>query len=311
MPNYTITDICRITDRISQFSLVASDRTALPAWTAGAHIDVSTSSGTRSYSLIRWSATQTNSYEIAVQLETDGDGGSRAMHELRSGAQLTVSDPKNDFELQLTSRPVALLAGGIGVTPMISMAASLAERNHPFSFYYTGRSRTSMAYLAKLQDQFGASLQTWFDDEVALNLPELIEGLVNHDLYICGPKGMIDAARTAAEAAGMDKQHIHVELFQTAAGDESANEEFEVEISDTGEVITVAANQTIIEALEAAGHDVMYDCQRGDCGICQTDVIAGIPDHRDVVLSDAEKSSGKVMQICVSRALSERLVLNL
>ena len=107
------------------------------------------------------------------------------------------------------------------------------------------------------------------------------------------------------------RDSIHVELFQTASGDESANKEFEVEISDTGEVITVAATQTIIEALEAAGHDVMYDCQRGDCGICQTDVIAGIPDHRDVVLSEAEKKSGKVMQICVSRALSERLVLNL
>jgi len=121
---------------------------------------------------------------------------------------------------------------------------------------------------------------------------------------------MIEAARAAADAAGIDATQIHVELFSTTAP-ASGDSAFEVEIADSGQVIAVAANQTIIEALEKAGLDVMYDCQRGDCGICQTDVVSGTPDHRDVVLSQSEKDGGKVMQICVSRSKSKRLVLAL
>ena len=121
---------------------------------------------------------------------------------------------------------------------------------------------------------------------------------------------MIDAARSAAQAAGLSNDNIYVELFSTTgtAGDDTP---FEVEIKETGEVFVIPVGKTIIEVLEDAGKDLMYDCQRGDCGICQTDVISGEPDHRDVVLSEAERASGEVMQICVSRAKSSRLVLDI
>ena len=129
-------------------------------------------------------------------------------------------------------------------------------------------------------------------------------------VYICGPKGMIDAARTAAADAGLADSQIHIELF-TSPDAQTGDTAFEVEIKDSGAVYTIPPDKTIIEVLEEEGVDLMYDCQRGDCGICQTDVIEGTPDHRDVVLSQADKDAGNVMQICVSRAKSARLVLDL
>ena len=125
---------------------------------------------------------------------------------------------------------------------------------------------------------------------------------------------MIDAARACAETAGIDGSRVHIELFDNAAAsatEEGGDDAFEVEVASTGQVFNVAPGQSIIEALEAGGVDLIYDCQRGDCGICQTDVVSGDPDHRDVVLSDDERSGGKVMQICVSRAKTARLVLDI
>jgi vanillate O-demethylase ferredoxin subunit len=121
---------------------------------------------------------------------------------------------------------------------------------------------------------------------------------------------MIEAAKSAASARGFPADHIHFELFVNKA-EAASGDAFEIELASTGEVLPVPAGKSIIEVLEEAGHDVLYDCQRGDCGICQTEVVSGTPDHRDVVLSDDEKASGKVMQICVSRAKSPRLVLDL
>lgn len=299
-----------LTDRISAFALASVDGSALPDWTPGAHLDFSTKAGSRSYSLIEWPDGADGLYHIAVQREAEGEGGSRAMHDLSEGDVIEASAPTNDFELADDGKSVALLAGGIGVTPLISMATKLTAENRPFAFHYAGRSADQMAYLGELDATFGDAFQPHFDDETPLDLSALMARITDHALYICGPKGMIEAARGAAEAAGIDPAHIHIELFTTATahGDDSP---FEVEIASTGEVVNVAAGQTIIEALEDAGMDLIYDCQRGDCGICQTDVMSGTPDHRDVVLSQAERDGGKVMQICVSRALSERLVLDL
>ena len=299
-----------LTPRISAFTLVSESEDPLPDWTPGAHIDIATSAGARSYSLISWLTKDPSHYCIAVQREDDGDGGSAAMHALSLGDIVEASQPTNDFELLDQGRPVALLAGGIGVTPLISMASALASQNQSFQFHYSGRSAEMMAYLSELKETFPDNFHPHFDDTAPLDLPTLMSGFHGHTLYICGPKGMIDAARTAAESADIDAAHIHVELFTNAALT-SASGAFEVEIASSGQVVPVKPDQSIIDALEEAGVDLIYDCQRGDCGICQTDVISGTPDHRDVVLSQAEKDSGKVMQICVSRALSPRLVLDL
>ena len=303
------------TDRIREIRLIAKDL-ALPAWTAGAHLDFDLGeAGTRSYSLIDWSGETKNpkSYAIAVQREDEGDGGSKAMHALAVGDAVSVTDPKNDFELTDETAPIYLLAGGIGVTPLISMAASLSADSRSFQFHYACRSHGVAAYADELQETFAAAFMLHPDDTSPLDLKALTKQAAEESahLYICGPKAMIDAARSAAEAAGISGDRIHVELFSTPDAPESGDQPFEVEIQDTGQVFTIPPGQNIISVLNAAGIDLIYDCQRGDCGICQVDVIDGIPDHRDVVLTDAEKAKNDVMQICVSRAKTLRLVLDI
>lgn len=299
-----------LTNRIAAFMLVPAQGD-VPHWDAGAHVEIALDGvGTRSYSLIRWPDANPSALHIAVQAEGDGDGGSLAMHAVPLNQNLAVSAPKNSFQLRDDPAPVALIAGGIGVTPLISMATDLSARDSNFVFHYAGRTRPAMAYVDALAQAFGAQVQCHFDDETPLDLDATIAGLAGHQLYICGPKGMIDAARRAAETAGIPAEHVHVELFATPETPDG-DSDFEVEIASTGEVVIVPAGRSIIDVLEDVGHDVMYDCQRGDCGICQVDVIEGTPDHRDVVLSEAEKASGKVMQICVSRAKSARLKLEI
>ena len=197
---------------------------------------------------------------------------------------------------------------------MISMAAELAARGTPFEFHYAGRARNAIAYSGELADTFGPALHLHFDDEPdnALDLKALIDGLApDAHLYVCGPRGMIEAVRKLAESAGVASDRIHFELFDNAAAKLEGDTPFEVELASTGQVFTILPGRSIIEVLEEGGVDLIYDCQRGDCGICQTEIVSGTPDHRDVVLSDAEREAGKVMQICVSRAKSQRLVLDL
>lgn len=308
-----IAAITRLTDRISEFDLVAADGGGLPDWQPGAHIRVSLpGGGNRAYSLIRFpSDPASHGYRIAVQREDGGKGGSKFMHGLTLGDTLSVTMPKCDFPL--TAAPALLLAGGIGITPMISMATALQDACTAFDLHYCGRSRDIMAYAETLRSSFGPALHIHCDDDPATapDLAAIIAGLgPDRHLYICGPRGMINAARALAESAGIAPDRVHVELFDNASatGDDTA---FEVELASTGQVFTIPPGRSIIEVLEGAGIDLTYDCQRGDCGICQTDVIGGTPDHRDVVLTESERASGKVMQICVSRAKSPRLVLDL
>jgi vanillate O-demethylase ferredoxin subunit len=299
------------TDQIRVFRFRAETDAPLPGYEPGAHIKFDLGSlGEREYSLIDWPDPD-ELYTVAVQREDDGQGGSKAMHALTAGQSISVSEPKNDFPLAEDVPHVLLLAGGIGITPLISMATRLKATDRSFELHYSARTASRMGFAGKLKAAFGDCAHFYFDDTDPLDLAALMKAQpAGTHLYICGPKGMIDAARTAAADAGLPEDAIHIELF-SAPQAQSGDAAFEVEVHSTGQVVTVAPDQTIIQALEDAGLDVMYDCQRGDCGICQTDVISGTPDHRDVVLSEAEKASGKVMQICVSRAKSARLVLDL
>ncbi|MEO1677194.1 MAG: PDR/VanB family oxidoreductase [Pseudomonadota bacterium] len=309
MAELIVRRVASLTERISEFELGAAEG-ALPDWTPGAHVDVATHAGVRSYSLIRWPGDRFDGWRIAVQREPEGAGGSVAMHGLGAGDRVSVEGPANDFELVDSDRPVALIAGGIGVTPLVSMATALAAAGRKFVMHYAGRSEGVMAYLSDLRGAFGDRLVVHPDDRAPIDLGLAVGGMADHDLYICGPRGMIEATRAAATAAGIPDDRVRVELFAAPVA-EAGDTAFEVELASTGDVYAVPPGQTIIEVLEAAGHDLVYDCQRGDCGICQTDVLDGVPDHRDVVLSDSERESGKVMQICVSRAKSPRLVLDL
>jgi len=314
--NLIVEKIEPVTARVSLFTLALSQSAELPPYTAGAHLDFDLGDvGTRSYSLIDFVAPQPlpHRYQIAVQREDEGDGGSLAMHALTPGDALSCTEPKNDFKLHTDDAPALLLAGGIGVTPMISFAAELTRRNAPFDLHYTTRSESVCAFGKRLSETFKDSLTLWFDDSHSIELDTLIGAAdPSTHIYCCGPRGMIEAVKAKSLSAGFPESQIHFELFSSpgasATGDDQS---FEVEIDDTGDVYTIPAGKTIIEVLEEAGLDLIYDCQRGDCGICQTDVISGEPDHRDVVLSEAERASGNVMQICVSRAKSGRLVLDI
>ena len=177
---------------------------------------------------------------------------------------------------------------------------------------YAGRTQGLVAFLQHLQEICANGLAIHYDsDESRLDIGATLgDAAADAHIYVCGPAGMIEAVKAAALGRGIPADRIHYELFN-AEKSSSPDLPFEVQRQSTGQVVSVAAGQTIIQALEAAGLDVLYDCQRGDCGICQCGVIEGVPDHRDVILSDDERASNKVMQICVSRAKSERLVLDL
>lgn len=305
-----------LTDTVRELVFVGSDNGTLAGYTPGAHVKFDLPAGERSYSLIDFAAVAEDnnpaSYRFAVQLEVQSTGGSSYMHGLKPGDAVAVSAPQNDFPL-VASKPALLIAGGIGITPMISMATALAYQGTAFRFHYACRTQAAMAYREELAAQFGDNLTLHFDDEpeTALDIAALAASMeADEHVYVCGPKGMIEAVKSAMEAAGISQDRIHFELF-TSAADQSGDVAFEVEVHATGEVFTVPPGKTIVEVLEAGGIDLIHDCLRGDCGICQTDIIDGIPDHRDVVLSDSEKAEGKVMQICVSRAKSARLVLDL
>ncbi|WP_299351094.1 Rieske 2Fe-2S domain-containing protein [uncultured Shimia sp.] len=302
-----------VIDRIDLFTFEAIDGASLPNYTAGAHLDFELgAAGTRSYSLIDFERRAGNArqLQVAVQREDKGDGGSKAMHALEVGDTIETTEPKNDFELHSSEAPTILIAGGIGVTPIISFAAELHARGARYQFHYATRSRENCAFAGALTARFADALTLWFDNESQMDLQSIIaDAPSGAHFFCCGPKGMIEAVRELAEAQGIAKDHIHFELFASPRGHEG-DKPFEVEIAD-GRVFTIPADKTIVEVLEAKGIDATFDCQRGDCGICQTKVLGGIPDHRDVVLSKSERDSGKVMQICVSRAKSNRLKLDI
>ena len=323
----TITEAGAASPLIRSLRLAAADGATLPAFTPGAHVRVAIPglAEPRSYSLMVTHAIAGETatafdapthYRLGVRLEAESSGGSRHMHALEVGDRISVSAPKNDFPLHAAEAgegDTVLIAGGIGITPIASMAAALASAGRPFVLHYSGRSRDQLAFVDELQALAGARLHIHADDEDAtrLDLAALLAGLSpRQHLYVCGPKGMIDALIAGATAAGWPRERIHFELFANAAP-QAGDGSFELELAQSGKVLTVPADKTILDVLEAAGCDPMYDCKRGECGVCTATVLAGEPDHRDYFLSDAEKAEGKLIQICISRAKSPRLVLDL
>lgn len=285
----------------------------VPRWQAGAHIRVALpSGGDRPYSLMALPGLPGGTLALGVLREETSTGGSQFMHALKIGDVVKATAPVNNFQLHEGTAPALLFAGGIGVTPILSMVGELTARAGPFRLHYSGRTQGLLAFLPQLQEICAKDLSIHYDsDESRLDIAAALgDAAANAHVYVCGPSGMIDAVKAGALAAGVAADRIHYELFR-AEQPSSSDVPFEVELKSTGQVVAVAAGQTIIQALEAAGLDVLYDCGRGDCGICQCGVIEGVPDHRDVILSDDEKASNKVIQICVSRAKSERLVLDL
>ncbi|WP_077000731.1 PDR/VanB family oxidoreductase [Variovorax sp. KK3] len=309
---------------IRMFRLRAADGRALPGFSAGAHIriQVELAGGAkdwRHYSLINF-ATERNAtvapteYTIAVRKEDEGRGGSRFMHErLQPGDEVTIELPKNDFPLHTGPGGSVLLAGGIGITPLASMAARRRAEGERVQLNYAGRSRELMAFLPELQALLADDLRVHADVEAGgpLDIDAVLDGVPAGDrLYVCGPKVMLDAVLARTQARGWAHDRVHFELF-TEAVVEEGDQAFEVELAQSGQRFTVPADQSILDCLIEHGCDPLFDCKRGECGVCATPVLEGDIDHRDYVLSAREKAEGNVMQICISRAKGARLVLDI
>jgi len=305
-----------ITSRVRRLVLVPTDGAPLASFAPGSHIELHVpASGTRpvmhrAYSLVR-PYVDGDSYEIAVQLEEQGTGGSKWVHELAVGQTITASFPRNDFPMKgADSRPL-LIAAGIGITPILCMALGLFHEGKAFDLHYVARDASDAAFA----DEVGSlpNAHCWFDGgDPSKGIP-LLEVIgapqAGRHLHVCGPKGFIGATLAAGRELGWPEEQLHCELFAGSlpvGGDRS----FAVELRQTGVTIGVVAGQSIMEAMEAAGIETMFDCRRGDCGICTAQIIEGQADHRDSCLSSREREAGSIC-ICVSRSMSEKLVLDL
>lgn len=299
---------------IVSYVLKPADGSALPAFTAGAHIDLHLPHEmVRSYSLMN-APGETHRYVIAVQRETDGRGGSAWMHAVpRVGDVLRISKPANDFPLVEDSPFSVLIAGGIGITPMLSMARRLSALGRPWKMYYAARSSAHAAFTAELEAlaeddlppelNFSANPANRFDLRAILSAAPL-----GAHCYCCGPAGMIDAFLAAGDA--LPREQLHVERF--AASSEAATAGgFEVVLNRSGRRLEVAAGKTILDVLLDNAVPVQYACSAGVCGTCLTDVVDGIPDHRDDYLDEGEKAANRSIMICCSGSLSKTLVLDL
>jgi len=318
----TVSEIRAETPLIRTLYLQAADGSALPAFTPGAHLKVSIPglADARCYSLVSFEPTggfdAPSAYRLGIRLEEKSQGGSRHMHTLAVGDRVTVSAPKNDFPLHAAEAgegEVVLLAGGIGITPIAAMACGLQAAGRSYQLHYSGRSRSQLAFLDELASLAGPALKVHADDEAdtRLDIGALLDGLkTTQHLYVCGPKGMIDALIEGAKQRGWPADRVHFELFAAAAPLEG-DQPFEVELRQSGVTLTVPADKTILDVMEEQGCDPMYDCKRGECGVCTATVLEGVPDHRDYFLSDAERAEGKLIQICISRSKTPRLVLDL
>ncbi|MFY9514623.1 MAG: PDR/VanB family oxidoreductase [Rubrivivax sp.] len=315
-----VAEVQALNPLITRLRLLAAAGGTLPAYSAGAHLQVQVllpdgSAAWRHYSLVDFAgdAAAPQAYDIAVRREDAGRGGSRHMHGLQPGTRLQVLPPRNDFPLQPGSSPVLLLAGGIGITPLLTMAAQCRRQGRPVRLVYAGRSRALMAFVPELQQLLGSGLQLHADDEAGapLDVGALLAGCAaDETVHVCGPQPLLDAVLAAAKARSWPAARVRFELF-TAPAAEAGDRGFEVVLSSSGRTLQVAADQTLLQALIAAGCDPMFDCQRGECGVCAVPVLDGEIEHRDHVLSAREKAANNVIQVCVSRAKGARLVLDL
>jgi vanillate O-demethylase ferredoxin subunit len=304
------------TPRIRSIELVSADGGALPAFTAGAHIDVTLGNGEmRSYSLLN-DATETHRYVIAVLREIESRGGSTYVHDqLREGDVLASSPPANNFAINEAGERHILIAGGIGITPLMAMSRRLAARDAAFTLHYCARSRTEAAFIDALETELGTRLVTQFDGgDIArgLDVKALLQARppAAH-VYVCGPPGLIRAVREATPH--WPKGTVHYELFRGSEADiapRSSDQGFDVVLNRAGKTLHVPPDKSILATLAEAGIKVKTLCKEGVCGTCRVGLVSGRADHRDEVLTDEERERN--IQVCVSRALpGETLVLDL
>jgi ferredoxin-NADP reductase len=280
----------------------------------GSHIDFSVMIAgrpdVRSYSVV--GPCDDGVYRIAVKLLEPSRGGSAYMWNLAPGAPIAHSAPANHFSLALGRPEYLLLAGGIGVTPIFSHALALAHAGARFRLLYACRGRSDLALADELRGQIGDRLDIRLSNEgkrvdIAAEIARLDP---RGEIYVCGPIGMLEAAKRAWAASGRPVDLLRFETF--GASGEYPTVPFTVRIPRLGREVGVAANQTMLEALEAAGVEMIFDCRRGECGLCALPILEadGIVDHRDVFFSEAEKASNAKLCTCVSRVYGSAITVD-
>lgn len=296
---------------VISYELRPTDGGELPEFTAGAHIDIRLPNGlVRSYSLIN-SQSERHRYVIAVQKDRESRGGSKwIIQNFRPGEILAVNEPRNNFQLNDDAEKSVLIAGGIGITPILSMIDRLNATGRDWELIFCSRTRSSAPFLERLQGHPRVRLH--FDREPGaemLDLNSLVRAVpIGAHLYCCGPLTMLEAFEQAAKDRASET--VHVEYF-TAKDPPATEGGFVVVLAKSGREITIPAGKTILAALRDEGLNVPHSCTEGVCGTCETRVLEGVPDHRDRILTDKERLANKTMMICCSGAKSEKLVLDL
>lgn len=296
--------------------LEAPDGGDLPPWEPGAHLDVTLPSGLiRQFSLCGDPADRTV-YRVAVLREQVSRGGSQEVHErVQPGTRLELRGPRNHFPL-VEAEEYLLIAGGVGITPLLPMARMIAARGVPWRMIYGGRRRDSMAFLDELRELAGERLQIVPEDE--LGRPDIDGALSSRGprtaVYCCGPEGLLRAVEEGCARLGIS-DYLHLERFSANSAlprpSATGSDSFEVYLAKTGVTLVVPPDRSLLSVVREAVPDVPFSCEEGNCGTCETEVLEGIPEHRDEVLTEAEREAGDTMMICVGRSKSSRLVLNL
>lgn len=307
----TLRESKTVAQDVVELTLARPDGAALPTWTPGAHIDLELGDGlVRQYSLLG-ALDDPTVWKVAVLKEPESRGGSVAAHALKAGMTVGVRGPRNHFALEPAPRYL-FIAGGIGITPIMAMIASAEAAGADWRLAYGGRSAGSMAYGAELAARHPERVTLYPQDETGLLPLGALLGTPQEGtlIYCCGPEPLLAAVE--AQAADWPVGSLHVEHFSPKEiTDDAPDTAFEIELAQSGLTLTVPAGRSILDVVSEAGIDVLTSCQEGTCGTCETAVLEGSPLHRDSILTDREKERGESMMICVSRARSAKLVLDL
>jgi vanillate O-demethylase ferredoxin subunit len=311
-----VTRIHNETPSIKAFELASLDGSELPSFTAGAHINIEVdlpggSRDRRSYSLASDPADRSR-YEIAVLYLPEGKGGSTYMHsQVTEGQVLSCSQPVNEFAISESADEHILIAGGVGITPILAMTHVLRSTGANFQLHYAARTEDHMAYRELTRRLANNGFHAYFSQSQNPNPMDLTnllgEPRSGRHVYVCGPGRLMQAVIDTAQKLGWSNDQVHRESF--GARSEVSDRAIEVELSLSGMIVLVEPGTTILDALIDAGAFVAYECKRGECGTCQSRVLEGEPIHRDVSLTDRQRNEDKLMCTCVSWARTERLVL--
>lgn len=314
----TIKRIQSETSAIKSYELVAKDGETLPKIEAGAHLVFHLDNGlTRYYSLYD-SPGDSQSYHVAVLKDVNSRGGSEFIHDnFKTLDQVLVSGPKNNFPVSDKTKKAVLIAGGIGVTPIISMARHCFQNKIPLALHYCARARDEAAFVELLEqiEPYRDQVTFHFDGGDPTKGVDLSALLQTYDegthLYCCGPDGLMNAVEKAA--SHWPSGTVHFERFKATSteANETANKPFKVVLKRSNVALDVPADQSILQVLRNNGFEMDSVCEEGICGSCLTDVLAGELDHRDQILTAEEKADNDVIAICCSRAKSDELILDI